>query len=137
VAVLANGTFAWTSDSQPAGSNPDITQVRESNLEGQLDNGDVVLADRGYQGLSIPCCIPYKRQRTARGAPRAVLDPNQLLFNEIQSEARYLIEFPSIKYSNQIVNKAICRKALWGFETSIQYLDSQIQAQQKILQSYF
>lgn len=88
VAVLANGTIAWTSDSKKAGKFPDITHVRHSGFADCLDNSDVVLADRGYQGASFPCCLPYKRARAPRGAPKTRLTPQQEIYNENHAHAR-------------------------------------------------
>ena len=87
--MLPNGTWGFVSSSDPAGKNPNITQIRNSDFPQILTEDDVVMVDKGYQGSPFPVCIPFQQPRTRRGQPRQELTEDQQEYNRQLNVIRY------------------------------------------------
>ena len=79
--MLPDGTWGFVSTG-PAGKNPNITQIKNSEFPTLLSSDDVVMVDKGYQGCSFPCCIPFQQPCTLHGQPRQELSEQQQEYNK-------------------------------------------------------
>jgi hypothetical protein len=76
---VATGRIVYVSEPDP-GSVPDVTALRNCSLFDLLDYEDVILADKGYQGVGN-CLTPFKGRN---------LSAEQKLFNEVHASVRQL-----------------------------------------------
>jgi len=67
-----------------AGSVSDITALRKSGLEELLDENEIMLGDKGYQGEEV-CLTPFKGKKHQ-------LAPNELAFNQVIASVRQKVE---------------------------------------------
>jgi len=74
--MLSDGTWGFVSSSDPAEKNLDITQIRNSGFSDLLEDEDVVMVDKGYQGCFFTCCTPFWQPRTIKGQPQQYLPAN-------------------------------------------------------------
>ncbi|MHB1910417.1 MAG: hypothetical protein ACYCQJ_16350 [Nitrososphaerales archaeon] len=75
-----NGWIGWVGESRPAGSNPDITQIRNSDFTDVLTVHDRVIADHGYRGADFNIILPISKPRQVRGTVPRQLDAHQVSF---------------------------------------------------------
>lgn len=61
-----NGWIGWLSPSAPA-SIHDKTQLLQADFESYLEEGDKVILDPGYQGVTFSAALPYPTPRKKRG----------------------------------------------------------------------
>ena len=78
---IVTGKICFVSSPDP-GSKTDIRALKECNLFNLLDDGETVLADKGYQGHPH-CLSPFKGKN---------IDSSEEAFNEIHASVRQIVE---------------------------------------------